>query len=194
MRICVDKFTLLREKILQHIISLNIDLDIRCYRQPPWISSAGYKWFVPMVPMITHAGNQCQMVGSNPLIDFKFTMGPSSMFMGINLMGIFCILVLYTVGLCFIGYKCGYRVTRQKILMEKKTMTPVTYTSVRKIKHPQFEFSPIIDGCWQYPGRIIVYSYRCERGLGKDPVAICGSRYFLDAHRLATIVLCHRYL
>ena len=98
--------------------------------------------------MVTDVGNQCQMVNANSFVDNQFMMGPSMTFMGINFGGILYVLTLYTVGVLLIGYGCGYRIIRRKTLNEKMTMTPVTYTAVRKVQHHRFEFSTTIDGCW----------------------------------------------
>ena len=93
-------------------------------------------------------GNQCQMVNADSLVGNQHMMGPSMTFMGINFVGIFYVLALYTVGAFLIGYGCGYRIIKRKTCIEKMTMTPVTYTAVRKVQHPRFEFPTTIDGCW----------------------------------------------
>ena len=92
-------------------------------------------------------GNQCQMVNADSLVGNTFMMGPPMTIMGI-FFGIIDVLALYTVGAFLIGYGCGYRIIRRKTFIEKMTMAPVTYTADRKVRHPRFEFSTTIDGCW----------------------------------------------
>ena len=74
------------------------------------------------------------------------------MTVSITSLGIISILVIYTVIAIFVGYCCGFRIVKYKTLIGKVTMTPVTYTAVRNVQHPRFEFSALIDGCWEFAG------------------------------------------
>ena len=74
-----------------------------------------------------------------------------------NLIGYIIIInlaiVVYTAIVFLIGYKCGFqyghrKVLYEKITSEKMTMTPVTYTFVRGVREPRFDYNPNIGGCW----------------------------------------------
>ena len=63
------------------------------------------------------------------------------------------VIVVYTAIVFLIGYKCGFQNGQRKVLFdkvttEKMTMTPVTYTFVRGVKEPRFDYNPNIGGCW----------------------------------------------
>ena len=65
-----------------------------------------------------------------------------------------CVIVLYPAFVFIIGYKFGYkngqrRKRDKRVTSGKSTMTPVTYTFVRGVKEPRFEFNPSPGGCWQ---------------------------------------------
>ncbi len=92
-------------------------------------------------------GNQCQMVNTDSLVGIKFMMVPSTTFMD-TIFGIISVLALLTGGAFIIGFGCGYLKATRKLVIEKMTMTPVTYTAVRKVQHPRFEFSTTIEVCW----------------------------------------------
>ena len=72
-------------------------------------------------------GNQCQMVDADSLVGNKVMMGPSTTFMGINFVGIFYVLALYTVGAFLIGYGCGHRIIKRKTFIEKKNDNGTSY-------------------------------------------------------------------
>ena len=62
-------------------------------------------------------------------------------------------IVLYTAIVFLIGYKFGFQNGQRRVLMEKvttdkMTMTTVTYTFVRGVREPRFEYHPHIGGCW----------------------------------------------
>ena len=62
-------------------------------------------------------------------------------------------IVVYTAIIFLIGYKFGTQNIQRKepirnTMAEKNTMTPVTYSFIRGVKEPRFEFRPQIDGCW----------------------------------------------
>ena len=96
--------------------------------------------------MDTSVGNQCQMVVVDALSNKYDAAKPSTIMASISI--IFCILVIYTLIAFYVGYRCGFRLVRYKSLKGKMTMTRVTYTSVRKVERPRFEYSTLIDGCW----------------------------------------------
>ena len=93
--------------------------------------------------MVSNVGDQCHMVVAEfPVDNQKW---PSMM---LTNFGIIYVLLLYTVVLGLLGFLCGCRVVWRKSFLEKMTMTPVTHTFVRKVRHPRFEFSEVIEGCW----------------------------------------------
>ena len=62
-------------------------------------------------------------------------------------------IVVYTAIIFLIGYKFGTQNIQRKepirnTMAEKNTMTPVTYSFIRGVKEPRFEFRPQIGGCW----------------------------------------------
>ena len=95
--------------------------------------------------------DQCQVIKADSLAINNFMMGPSMALMGM-IFGTICVLALYTMGIFFIGYTCGSESNRRRGSIQKMTMTPVTYTAVRKVQHPQFEYSPRVEGCWDHTG------------------------------------------
>ena len=61
--------------------------------------------------------------------------------------------MLYTAIVFIIAYKFGFQNAQrqehiEKVTIEKSTMTPVTYTFVRGVRKPTFEFRPHLEGCW----------------------------------------------
>ena len=54
----------------------------------------------------------------------------------------------YTVIVFFIAYKFGFYNAQHRVTTNKMTMTSVTYTAVRGVKHPTFEYKPDLCGCW----------------------------------------------
>ena len=100
--------------------------------------------------MDTAIGNQCDLavVEASAAGDVGMKLSMTSV---INMIkGITIILIIYTVNLLIVGYRCGFRIVRYKIMKEKVTMSPVTYTAVRKATSPRFEYSNLIDGCWEF--------------------------------------------
>ena len=108
----------------------------------------------PLVRPLT--GNQekgqCQPPIDNTII--KDTIGGPSIQ---NVFVIILVIALYTAIVLYIGYQRGVRIgyTRgfrdgqQKIPgVDKMTMTSVTYTFVRGVKEPRFEYHPHMAGCW----------------------------------------------
>ena len=93
--------------------------------------------------MVSDVENQCQMVVADLSVDHQ--KGASMM---LTNFGIIYVLLLYTAGLCIMGFVCGCRIVRRKSFLEKMTMTPVAYTFVGKVQRPRFEFSETIEGCW----------------------------------------------
>ena len=66
-----------------------------------------------------------------------------------NVIVIIFVIALYTAIILLIGYRFGVRNGQRKILVEEKmTMTSVTYTFVRGVKEPRFEYHPHNGGCW----------------------------------------------
>ena len=100
--------------------------------------------------MDTSVGNQCQMVVVDTLSNKYDAAEPSTIMGSISI--IVCILVIYTLIAFYLGYRCGFRLVKYKSLKGKVTMTPVTYTFVRKVERPRFEYSTLIDGCWDLAG------------------------------------------
>ena len=102
--------------------------------------------------MDTAVGRQCQSVAINTFNDRDVV---AISMTSLTILGIICVLVLYTMIAVLVGYHCGFRIVKKvkkKTLMGKMTMTPVTYTAVRKMQHPRFEYSTKIDGCWELAG------------------------------------------
>ena len=100
--------------------------------------------------MDTAIGNQCDLavVEASAAGDVGMKLSMTSV---INMIkGITIILIIYTVILLIVGYRCGFRIVRYKIMKEKVTMSCVTYTAVRKATSPRFEYSNLIDGCWEF--------------------------------------------
>ena len=103
----------------------------------------------------SYSMEQCQQLVSVESIDiYKSTMGHSIMLVGI-FFGIVLTFALYTLGIVCLGFSCGRRTNanrpgggNDKMAIDKMTMSPVAYTSVRGVQSPRFEYSPIIDGCW----------------------------------------------
>ena len=94
------------------------------------------------------------MVSVDSMDIYKSTMGHSIMLVGI-IVGIVLTFALYTLGIFCLGFSFGRRTNanrpgggNDKVAIAKMTMSPVTYTSVRGVQSPRFEYSPIIDGCW----------------------------------------------
>ena len=74
------------------------------------------------------------------------------------ILGIFLLLAFYTLGIFLLGFCCGRYIylhktgkEKNKVVSDKMTMSPVTYTSVRGVQNPRFEYNQYIDGCWTYP-------------------------------------------
>ena len=66
-----------------------------------------------------------------------------------NVIIVIFVIVLYTAIVLLIGYRFGFQNGQRKVLVEEKmTMTSVTYTFVRGVKEPRFEYHPHIGGCW----------------------------------------------
>ena len=66
-----------------------------------------------------------------------------------NVIVIIFVIALYTAIVLLIGYRFGVQNGQRKIIAEEKmTMTSVTYTFVRGVKEPRFEYHPHIGGCW----------------------------------------------
>ena len=87
---------------------------------------------------------QCQLSTDNTIIKDTIV-GPSIQ----NVIVIIFVIALYTAIVLFIGYKRGVRNGQHKIPVEEKmTMTSVTYTFVRGVKEPRFEYHPHMAGCW----------------------------------------------
>ena len=88
-------------------------------------------------PAMEDFGNQCQLANSVILAtDYAY---PSSTQI-VKMLIIFIIFIaVYTAAIIYLG--------RRKT-KDKMTMTPVTYTSVRGVKQPRFEYNPQNDGCW----------------------------------------------
>ena len=103
-------------------------------------------------PMDTVVGNQCQMAVVGPLGDSDVGMTISTMPIIVTIVGIICILMIYTLIIIIVGHRYGFRVVKYKIVKEKMTMTPVTYTAVREVLNPRFEYSRLIGGCWEFEG------------------------------------------
>ena len=102
-------------------------------------------------PMDTAVGRQCQSVAINTFNDRDVV---AISMTSLTILGIICILVLYTLIAVLVGYHCSFRIVKnkRKTLMGKMTMTPVTYSAVRKVQHPRFEYSALMDGCWEFAG------------------------------------------
>ena len=100
--------------------------------------------------MDTAIGNQCELavVEASAAGDVGMKLSMTSVISMIR--GITIILIIYTVILLIVGYRCGFRIVKYKIMKEKVTMSPVTYTAVRKAAQPRFEYSTLIDGCWDF--------------------------------------------
>ena len=88
---------------------------------------------------------QCQLSTDNTIIKDTFV-GPSIQ----NVIVIIFVIALYTAIVLCIGYKRGVRNGQYKIPVEEKmTMTSVTYSYVRGVRHPRFEYCPeYLAGCW----------------------------------------------
>ena len=90
---------------------------------------------------------QCQLA-TNVVTTKDIILGQSISFaLGYFIVFMFVILA-YTMTVFVIGYKFGVQTSQCKVTMEKMTMTPVTYTFVRGVKEPRFEFNPYHGGCW----------------------------------------------
>ena len=96
---------------------------------------------------------QCQLSTDNTIIKDTIV-GPSIQ----NVIVIILVIALYTaIVLCIgyqrgvrIGYNHGVRDGQHKIPgVEKMTMTSVTYSWIRGVSHPRFEYCPAyLAGCW----------------------------------------------
>ena len=104
--------------------------------------------------MVSDMVEQCQMVKADSLAINNFMMGPSMALMGM-MFGIVSVMALYTMGICslVIPVDLNRIGTGGSIrTIQKMTMAPVTYTAVRKVQCPQFEYSPRVEGCWDHTG------------------------------------------
>ena len=88
---------------------------------------------------------QCQLTTDTVITKDTFVGPPIQ-----NVIVIIFVIALYTAIVLFIGYKFGVRNGQRKIPVEEKmTMTSVTYTYVRGVKQPRFEYCPAyMAGCW----------------------------------------------
>ena len=100
--------------------------------------------------MDTATGNQCELAAVEAAAAGDEGMNLSmTSFISMN-RGTIIILIIYTMILLIMGYLCGFRIVKYKIRRDKMTMSPVTYTEVRKVAHPKFQQSDLIDGCWEF--------------------------------------------
>ena len=90
---------------------------------------------------------QCQLSTDTTITRDTFV-GPSIQ----NVIVIIFVIALYTAIIFCIGYKRGVRSGQYKIpipVEEKMTMTSVTYSWIRGVSHPRFEYCPAyLAGCW----------------------------------------------
>ena len=90
---------------------------------------------------MTNIEGQCQLA-TNVVTTKDIILGQSIQnALGYVIVYMFVILA-YTVTVFLIGYKFGVQNGQCKMTMDKMTMTPVTYTFVRGVKEPRFEFHP----------------------------------------------------
>ena len=88
-------------------------------------------------PAMEDFGNQCQLANSVILAtDYAYP----SYIQIVKMLIVFIIFIaVYTAAILYLG--------RRKT-KDKMTMTPVTYTFVRGVKQPRFEYNLQIGGCW----------------------------------------------
>ena len=99
---------------------------------------------------------KCQQVVAVDSMEDRNSLGLLILLVSI-IVGSVLMLTIYTLGCLYIGFYLGKRANAHPPgggssavqTRNKQTMTPVTYTSVRKVSEPRFDFSPHIDGCWE---------------------------------------------
>ena len=101
---------------------------------------------------MTNIGEQCQLA-TNAITDKDIILSQSIQNIVVYVMIIIVAIMLYTAIVFLIGYKFGFQngqrqVHIEKVTIEKSTMTPVTYTFVRGVREPKFEYHPHLGGCW----------------------------------------------
>ena len=88
-----------------------------------------------------------QLASDSSMVEsYKSSVGHTLLIMGI-ILGVALMLCLCAVGIFTLGYYHGKR-SEYKTKVDKMTMSPVTYTSLRGVAQPRFEYYQWYEGCW----------------------------------------------